>query len=88
LILLEHLVTIYVSMGCGDNFGVSCIGDMSILKAVAYVTFPYNQDVLPKLIRQKYKRKCQTHIYMLDICPYNVCDVLPCQLNMALGHAC
>jgi len=27
------------------------------------VTFPYKQDFLPKLIRQKYKRKCQTRIY-------------------------
>jgi len=45
----------------GDNFGVSCMGCMS--KAVIYITFPNKQDVLPKLIRQKYKRNCQTCIY-------------------------
>ena len=38
--------------------------------------------------RQKYKSKCQTRIYILAVCPYNVCDVLPCELNMALDHAC
>ena len=27
--------------------------------------FPNNQDFLPKLIRQKYKRKCQTRIFLL-----------------------
>jgi len=57
------------------------------IKAVTYVTFPNKQDFLPKLIRQKYKRKCQTRIYS-RVCPYTLCDVLPCQLIMALGHAC
>ena len=33
------------------------------IKAVTYVTFPNKQDFLPKLIRQKYKRKCKTRIY-------------------------
>jgi len=33
------------------------------IKAVTYVTFPNKQDFLPKLIRQKYKRYCQTRIY-------------------------
>jgi len=33
------------------------------IKAVTYLTFPIKQDFLPKLIRQKYKRKCQTRIY-------------------------
>jgi len=33
------------------------------IKAVAYVTFPNKQDFLPKLIRQMYKRNCQTRIY-------------------------
>ena len=28
------------------------------------------------------------HVYILVVCPYNVCDVLPCQLNMALGQVC
>jgi len=28
------------------------------------------------------------HIYILAICLYNVWDVLLCQLNMVLGHAC
>jgi len=55
------------------------------IKAVTYVTFPNKQDFLPKLIRQKYKRK---HVYILVERPYNVCDVLPWQLNMALDHAC
>ena len=56
------------------------------IKAVTYVTFPNKQDFLPKLIRHKYKRKCQTRIYS-PVCPYNVCDVLHCQLNMALDQA-
>jgi len=25
---------------------------------------------------------------ILAVCPYTVCDVLPCQLNMTLDHAC
>jgi len=58
------------------------------IKAVTYVNVPNKQDFLPKLIRQKYKRNCQTRIYILDVCPYNVCDDLPCPLNMALDHAC
>jgi len=33
------------------------------IKAITYVTFPNKQYFLPKLIRQKYKRKCQTRIY-------------------------
>jgi len=33
------------------------------IKAVTYVTFPNIQDFLPKLIRQKYKRNCQTGKY-------------------------
>jgi len=33
------------------------------IKAVTYLTFPIKQDFLPKLIRQKSKRKCQTRIY-------------------------
>ena len=27
------------------------------------------------------------HVYILAVCPYNVCDVLPCQLTMAMDHA-
>ena len=58
------------------------------IKAVIYLTFPNKQDFLPKLIRQKYKlRGIVKHVYILAVCPYNVCDVLPCQLNMALDHA-
>jgi len=34
---------------------------MSILKP--NVTFPNKQEFLPKLIRQRYKRTCQTRIY-------------------------
>jgi len=48
---------------CGDNFGVSCIWMYVHIKAVTYVTFPNKQDFLPKLIRQKYKKNCQTRIY-------------------------
>ena len=57
------------------------------IKAVTDVNFQNKQDFLPKLIRQKYKRKCQTRIYSWCL-PRNVCDVLPCQLNMSLDHAC
>ena len=28
------------------------------------------------------------HVYILAVCPYNMCDDLPYQLNMALDHAC
>ena len=28
------------------------------------------------------------HVDILAVCTYNVCDVLPCQSNMALDHAC
>jgi len=57
------------------------------IKAVTDVTFPNKQDFLLTLIRQKYKGRVK-HVYSLAVCPYNVCDVLPCQLNMALDHAC
>jgi len=57
------------------------------IKAVTYVTFPNKHDFLPKLIRQK-RRGNLKHVYILAVCPYNVCDVLPCQLDMALDHAC
>ena len=53
------------------------------IKAVTYVTFPNKQDFLPKLIRQKYKSIVK-HVYILVVCPSNVCDVLPCQLNIWL----
>jgi len=33
------------------------------IKAVTYVNLPNKQDFLPELIRQKYKRKCQTRTY-------------------------
>jgi len=56
------------------------------IKAVTYLTFRNKQDFLPKLIRQKYKSV--KHVYILAVCAYHVCDVLPCQLNMALDHAC
>jgi len=49
------------------------------ITAVTYVTFQIKQDFLPKLIK---------HVYILAVCPYNVCDGLHCQLNMALDHAC
>jgi len=38
------------------------------IKAVTYITFPNKQDFLPKLIRQKYKRKlysCCMPLYYL-----------------------
>ena len=28
------------------------------------------------------------HVDILAVCTYIVCDVLPCQLNMALDHSC
>ena len=42
------------------------------IKTVTYVTFPNKQDFLPKLIRQKYKRICQTRIYSCCI-PHIMC---------------
>jgi len=33
------------------------------IKAVTYVTFTNKHDFLPKFIRQKYKRNCQTRRY-------------------------
>jgi len=36
------------------------------IKAVTYIKFPNKQDFLPKLIRQKYKRKLSnTYIFLL-----------------------
>ena len=54
------------------------------IKAVTYITFPNKQDFLPKLISTRGNVK---HVSILAVCPYNVCDVLHCQLNMALGQA-
>jgi len=57
------------------------------IKAVTYVTFPDKQDFY-----QSWSDRCTRgnvkHVYILAVCPYNVCDVLPCQLNMVLDHAC
>ena len=53
------------------------------IKAVTYVTFPNKQDWSDRSTRGNVK-----HVYILAVSPYNVCDVLPCQLNMALDHAC
>jgi len=57
------------------------------IKSVPYATFPNKQDFLPKLIRQKYKRNCQMYIFLLYATTMFVM-YLPCQLNMALDHAC
>jgi len=56
------------------------------IKAVTCVTFPNKQDFLPKLIRLKIQEEL-SNTYILAVCPYNVCDVLPCQLNMGVGHS-
>ena len=55
------------------------------IKVVTYITFPNKQDFLPKLISTRGNVK---HVSILAVCPYNVCDVLHCQLNMALDQAC
>ena len=55
------------------------------IKAVTYVTFPNKQDFLPKLIRQNTRGNVK-QVYILVVCPYSGCNVLPCQLNMALYH--
>ena len=33
------------------------------------------------------RRGIVKHVYMLAVCSYIVCDVIPWQLNMALDHA-
>ena len=57
------------------------------IKAVAYVTFPNEQDSYQSWSDRSTRGNVK-HIYILAVCPCNVCDVLPCQLNMALDHAC
>ena len=48
------------------------------MEAVTYVTFPNKQDFLPKLIKQKYKRNCQTRIYSCCMPLYCLwCTTLP-----------
>jgi len=45
------------------------------IKAVTYVTWS-----------DRSTRGNVKHVYIIAVCPFNVCDVLPCQLNMALDH--
>ena len=43
---------------------------------------------LPDSWSDRSTRGIVKHVDIIAVCPYNVCDVLPCQLNMALDHAC
>ena len=56
------------------------------IKAVTYVTFLNKQDFLQSWSGRSTRGNVK-HVYILAVCPYNVCDVLPCQLNMALDQA-
>ena len=57
------------------------------IKAVAYVAFQ-----IYKISYQSWSdrgtRGIVKPVYIIAVCPYTVYDVLPCQLNMALDHAC
>ena len=57
------------------------------IKAVTYVTFLNKQDFLQSWSGRSTRGNVK-HVYILAVCPYNVCDVLHCQLNMALDQAC
>ena len=70
-VLLEHLVAIYVSPRGVVLLWCIMYGIYVHIKAITYVT--NKQDFLPKLIRQKYKRKCQTHIYSWCMPLYCLC---------------
>ena len=56
------------------------------IKAVTYVTFPNKQDSYQSWSDRSTRGNVK-HVYILAVCPCNGCDVLPCQLNMALDHA-
>jgi len=56
------------------------------IKGVTYVLFTNMMSYQSWSDRST--RGIVKHVYTLDVCPYNVCDVLSCQLNMALDHAC
>ena len=87
-VLLEHLVDIYVSPRGVVITLVYHVGDV----------FPYqscnirNFFKINKISYQSWSdrsiRGIVKHVYILAVCPYNVCDVLPCQSNMVLDHAC
>jgi len=57
------------------------------IKAVTYVTFLNKQDFLQSWSGRSTRGNVK-HVYILAVCPYNVCDVLHCQLNMALDQDC
>ena len=55
--------------------------------AVTYVTFP-NEWAFYQSLSDRSTRGIVKHVFILDACTYNVCDVLPCQLDMALDYSC
>jgi len=57
------------------------------IKAVTYEIFQINK-ISYQSWSDRSTRGIVKHVYIRVVCPYNVCDILPCQLNIALNHAC
>ena len=57
------------------------------IKAVPYVTYKQINKISYQSWSGRSTRRNVKHTYILAVCPYIVCDILPCQLNMALDHA-
>ena len=58
------------------------------IKAVPYVTYKQINKISYQSWSGRSTRRNVKHTYILAVCPYIVCDVLPCQLNMGLDQAC
>ena len=76
---------LYKSYVCGDNVGRSCMGMCVHIIVVAF--FKIN-DFFYQSWSGRRTRGIVKHVYILAVCTNNVCDVLPCQLNIALDHPC
>jgi len=58
------------------------------IKAVPYVTYKQINNISYQSWSDRSTRGNVKHVNIIAVCHYNVCDVLPCQLNMALDHSC
>jgi len=58
------------------------------IKAVTYITINQINQMYYQSWSGRSTPWMVQHVYSIDVCRYNVCEVLPCRLNMALYHAC
>ena len=87
-VLLEHLVAIYVTPRGVVITLVNHVWDVCpYLSCNIRNIFPINKISYQSWLDRS-TRGIVKHVYILAVCPYNVCDILPCQLNMAWDHAC